>query len=289
MHTPMTRVALVVMLLSTSAAAALADAPSPLALPTLASDPTVLGVEIRPAQEPAREPSFAERTTNGLTTLAAVVSPYLPRVENAGVRYRPRSSGYRRGNDSYGVSQLHVGYFDPEGDLGERFLIGLRGGPMIDPNIQLGLGLDWAHKTEKSSSVTSTQEGPGGIPIVVRQDLARASTNLFPIMAFLQVSAKDDMPIVPYFGIGGGYQVMVLSAEDFTTGEEFDGTFGGWGWQAWGGAALPLSGRTRLTGELYVNGAELSRDVEDPFTGADIRESIDADGMGLRIGLAWGF
>jgi len=198
-------------LLSFAAPAASAEEPSRLALTTVAADPGLLGVDIRPAQDP----TFAERAANGLTTLAAVVSPYLPRVENAGVRYRPRESRYRRGSDSYGVSQLHVGFFDPEGDLGERFLVGLRGGPMIDPNIQLGLGVDWVHKTEKASSVTSTQEGPGGIPIEVRQDLARASTNLFPIMAFIQVSAKDDMPVIPYFGLGGGYQVMVLSAEDF--------------------------------------------------------------------------
>ena len=280
-----TRAALAALMIAVSAASAHADEPSRLALPSAAvADPLDLAVAVSPGHS-----SAGTRIVDALGTLAAVVSPQLPRVENAGVRYRPRSSRSRRPADSYGVSQLHAGFFDPDGDLGERFLVGVRGGPMIDPNIQLGLGLDWIHKTEKTSSVTSTQEGPGGVPIQVRQDLARASTNMFPIMAFIQVSGKDDMAVIPFFGVGAGYEVMVLSAEDFQTGEQFDGTFGGWGWQVWGGAALPLSGRTRLSAELYVNGADLSRDVRDEFTGYDIRESVSGDGAGLRVGMSWGF
>lgn len=263
---------------------ALAEPPSRLALESPAIvEPLVLAAAITSAG------GSGVVAAPAAPSLSAVLTPAMPAVENAGVRYRPRSSYSRRAPDSYGVSQLHVGFYDPDGDLGERFLIGLRGGPMIDPNIQLGLGLDWIHKTEKTSSVTSTQEGPGGVPIEVRQDLARASTDFFPIMAFLQVSAKDDLPVVPFFGIGAGYQVMVLSAEDYQTGEEFDGTFGGWGWQVWGGAALPLSGRTRLSGELFLNGADLSRDVRDGFSGAERRESINGDGAGMRVGLSWGF
>jgi hypothetical protein len=221
-----------------------------------------------------------------MTALPALT---VPAPELLGVRYRPRAAASRRAPDSYGVSQVHIGNYDPEGDAGQRFLVGLRGGPMIDPKIQLGLGLDWAHKSENISSVTSTQLGPGGTPIQVRRDVARASTHLVPIMAFLQVNLVDDSPVIPYFGLAGGYQVLVLSAEDFTTGEDYDGTFGGWGWQAWAGAALPLSGRTRLTGEVYVNSAEVSRDVSDVLSGFDYRESVDVDGAGLRLGLAWGF
>lgn len=151
------------------------------------------------------------------------------------------------------------------------------------------MGVDWAHKTEKTSSVTHNSTGPNGEQIVVKQDLASASSNLFPVMGFVQVSADDDMGVVPYFGAAAGYEVLGLSAEDFTTHTSYDGTFGGWGWQLWGGAALPLSGRTRVTGELYVNGGELSRDVTDELAGTSYRESVNVDGMGLRMGIAWGF
>lgn len=211
-----------------------------------------------------------------------------PAVELNGVHYRPRRRFSER-VDASSVSQLHAGFYDPDGSRGEQFLIGVRGGPKLDSHVQLGLGVDWIHKTEKTTSVTSSQSGPGGTPIEVRQDLARASSHLFPVMAFVQLSADDNLPVVPFFGAGAGYQVLLLSAEDFTSGAEYDGTFGGWGWQVWGGAALPLSGRTRLTGEIFVNGGELTRDVKDLFLGSSYRETVDVDGAGMRFGLAWGF
>jgi hypothetical protein len=213
----------------------------------------------------------------------------VPEVQMAGVHYRPRRSGLARGADAASVSQIHLGFFDPDGDPSRRFLMGIRGGPMVDSRVQLGVGVDWAHQNDNVSSVSSTTIGPGGTPITVKRDLARASSNLFPIMGFVQVSAPDNMSVVPYFGAGAGYELMNLSADDFQTGESFDATYGGWGWQVWGGVALPLSGRTRLTGEIFVNGAELGRDVDDSLTGLTYRETVKADGMGARFGLAWGF
>src|SRR5262249_1569650 len=97
-----------------------------------------------------------------------------------------------------------------------------------------------------------------------------------------------DLPVVPYFGIGGGYEVLFLNAKDFQTGEKFDGTFGGWGWEAWGGAALPLSGNTRLAAEVFTNTASVERDVDDP-SGATFHEVVDLDGVGMRFGVNWGF
>lgn len=221
--------------------------------------------------------------------VAVVHVPAVPEVSVAGVHYRPRRSGSARRVDASSVSQIHLGFFDPDGDPARRFLVGIRGGPMLDAHIQLGVGLDWAHDADNTSSVSSTTIGPGGTPITVQREIARASTDLFPIMGFIQVSAQDNMSVVPYFGASAGYQILNLSADDYESGRSFDATYGGWGWQLWGGAALPLSGRTRLTGEVFVNGAELSRDVDDPFYGASYREKVKADGMGARFGLAWGF
>lgn len=220
-------------------------------------------------------------------SLAAVTTVSAPDVQLLGTHYRARGSRSTVGSSS--VSQIHLGYYDPDGDASKRFLLGIRGGPMIDDHIQLGVGVDWAHKNEKTSSVSHSEIGPGGTPIEVRTDLSSASYNFFPLMAFVQISADDDLGVVPYFGAAAGYEVLSLSAENFQTGDTYDGTFGGWGWQLWGGAALPLSGRTRVTGELYVNGGELNRDVDNVLTGGTYRETVSADGMGLRLGLAWGF
>lgn len=223
-------------------------------------------------------------------TLALSETPAPAPVEFAGVFYRPRSRGrFRHQPESAGVSQVHAGFFDPDGKQDARFDVGIRGGPMIDENLQLGLGVDWIHKSENISTVTRTQNGPGGVPIDVTQNIARASVNMFPIMAFMQFSAPSNLPIVPYAGGGGGYQVLALSGDDFTTGQSFEGTFSGWGWQAWAGAGVPLGGRTRLTGEVYVNGAQLGRDVTNDATGFKEHETVSGDGMGARFGVAWGF
>lgn len=221
--------------------------------------------------------------------VAIVHSSAVPEVSMAGVHYRPRRSGYASRGGSASASQLHLGFYDPDGDPSRKFLVGMRGGPMVDSNVQLGVGLDWAHDSDRTTSVSSTTPGPGGTPIIVQRELARASSDFFPLMAFLQVSADDDLSIMPYFGIAGGYQFLNLSADDFETGESYDATFGGWGWQLWGGLAMPLSGRTRLTGEIFWNGAELGRDVDDDLFGGSYRETVDADGAGARFGLAWGF
>lgn len=250
-----------------------------------------LGADFVPADQPASVAVSGGENAHGPSVLQSAVD-WLPKPRVYDVRYQPRRSrdrGWGRRSYSESVTQFHAGFFDPEGDLNSRFLAGLRVGPMVDPHVQIGLGADWAHEGDNTSSVTRRTIGPGGTPIEVRQDLARASSDFIPIAAFLQISADDNMPVVPFFGVSAGYQVLVLSADDFTTGQSFDGTFGGWGWQAWGGGAIPLSGRTRVTGEIFVNGAELSRDVDDFTTGQTIRESVDANGMGMRFGLSWGF
>ncbi len=222
--------------------------------------------------------------------LSVVQTGALPSLEFAGVHYRPRRShDWGRNADATSVSQIHLGFFDPNGDPSRQFLVGIRGGPMLDQHLQLGVGVDWAHKTENTTSVQHSSTGPNGLPITVKTDLARASTNFFPIMAFVQYSADENMSVIPYFGAAGGYQIMNLSADNFQTNASFDATYGGWGWQIWGGAGIPLSGRTRLNGEVYVNGGEMGRDVTDDFTGQSYRETVSADGAGLRVGLAWGF
>src|SRR5436190_2050462 len=80
----------------------------------------------------------------------------------------------------------------------------------------------------------STVPLPGGGSSERRLELARSSSNLFPMMAFLQLTPGDAGGVMPYFGVGGGYNVMFLSADDFQTGNNFSATYGGWGWQAWG-------------------------------------------------------
>ena len=238
----------------------------------------------------------AEARASGFTTSAGILDRGAalaawcpPRLES--IRYRPRIRERHSdsGSQSRGFSQLHAGFFDPDGDPPSGVVFGARGGTSIDEHLQLGLGLDWNHRSDRTARVVREVPLPGGGTAQRDSLLARSSTNLFPVMAFLQVSPSADLPFTPYFGVGGGYQVLFLSAEDFRTGESFDATYGGWGWQVWGGAAMPLSGRTRLSAEVFLNQAELERNVDDPAGGASLREVVPMDGVGMRFGLSWGF
>jgi hypothetical protein len=187
------------------------------------------------------------------------------------------------------VSQVNLGYFVPEGGLGTRFDLGVRGGPVIANTLQLGVAADWMYRTETISQPITSSIGPGGVPITQTQKLARATVNMFPIMAFAQLHVLDFIGLKPYIGGAAGYQVLLLSGDDFTTGQSFDGTFGGWGWQAWAGGSLPLGGSARLTGEAFYNDASLGRDTSDQNTGESIHETVNGEGRGLRFGVAWGF
>jgi hypothetical protein len=38
-----------------------------------------------------------------------------------------------------------------------------------------------------------------------------------------------------------------------------------------------------------MNSSQLGRHVLDPVTGFEVRETVNGDGGGMRVGLAWGF
>ena len=238
----------------------------------------------------AVEESAVSLPTRDEESFAFATAP--PRLES--VRYRPRRGHrsydrYDRGPRAATFSQLHVGFFDPEGTPESGFVGGFRVGVAADPHIQVGLDIDWHHRGDRETQVISEGPGPGGTTIITRREFARSSSDLVPVLGFIQVAGDAGMPVIPYFGLGGGYEVLFLSAENFQTGEDFEGTFGGFGWQAWGGIALPLSGRSRANAEVFINDGEVARDVEDFATGETFRETVDVGGIGMRFGLQWGF
>lgn len=205
------------------------------------------------------------------------------------IRHRPRSRGARsRATAVESPAQFHLGFLDPEGGGSGSFVAGMRGGPQLDPHIQIGGAFDWVHRSEDETVVAGDPYRQGNSVITPTRVLSRASSNLFPFHLFMQVSGDGDLPVIPFGGISGGYQLLLLSADDFATQTSYDATFGGWGWQAWLGAAIPLSGRSRISGEVYVNQGNPEREVHD-LNGFAFRERVNVDGGGMRFGLQWGF
>jgi len=271
--------------------------PSGLALPRVTLE-SALSLAASPAGERVVS-APGEPLEAGPTFLGEIPVP--TGVETSMVTYRPRpgttahvpapapAQSSSSSTDVHSVSQVNLGYFVPDGGLGTRFDLGVRGGPVIANALQLGVAADWMYRTETISQPISSGTGPGGVPITQTEQLSRATVNMFPIMAFAQLNLFDFIGLKPYIGGAAGYQVLLLSGEDFTTGKSFDGTFGGWGWQAWAGGSLPLGARARLTGEAFYNDASTARDTANPATGETIHETVDATGKGLRFGVAWGF
>ena len=258
--------------------------PSPLAL-----DPFDLG---RAARAPVTQALEVVHTVPQLLLAQQGYPnlPSLPVIEAAPVEYKPRTqSTYHDENSRPIVTQMHGGYFNADKDETAPFVVGVRGGPMVDQRLQVGLGIDWLHQTKNISNVLSTSTGPIGVPISTKQDSARALVNLVPIQAFAQISGWGLLGLVPYVGASGGYQVLVLSSDNFITGQSFEATFGGWGYQVWAGAGMPLGKRSRFIGEVFINRAELGHDVTDPNNGESARQTVNMNGVGVRFGLAWGY
>jgi hypothetical protein len=181
--------------------------------------------------------------------------------------------------------QIHGGVFAREQNGPRSYVVGLRGGPAIDEHLQIGVGVDWFHRSENEREVVA-ETVQVSRPIQTTRVLSQASSDQIPILVFLQVSAGKGL--VPYAGIAGQYQFLLLSATDFATGADYNATFGGWGWQAWGGLGIGF-GRSRLFGEVFVNSGDVERDVSDPGSSITTRETVNAEGGGARFGLSWGF
>src|SRR5439155_17963482 len=147
------------------------------------------------------------------------------------IHYRPRRhfrdpDDYDRGGHSRstGFYQLHGGFIDPDGSHTSNALGGFRAGANMD-QVQLGVGADWSHRSDRTSEVVTEVPLPGGGTAERRRELASSSSNLVPMMAVLQFTPGYGNGARPYIGVGGGYEVLFLSAEDFTTGDEFKATY----------------------------------------------------------------
>ena len=231
-------------------------------------------------------PAFAPLALNTLTNLGEAP------ITLATVSYRPRSMRsehphYESPPGFGSQTQIHGGVFNPSTGTGQGFTLGLRGGPNLAPHLQLGIAMDWEHRSSESGNVVGSSAGPGGTVVVTRQ-IVSSSENTFPLMAYLQISGSEKRVLVPYAGIGGGYEIVTLSATDYLTSTAFNATYGGWGWQSWAGLRVPFSPHSGLLAEVYTNQATAYRDVYDPFYNMTLRESVGLDGVGFRGGVSWG-
>jgi len=179
-----------------------------------------------------------------------------------------------------GVVHLHGGVFAPISANQTGPTIGARLGFNAGTHLVVGVLGDWSFQS-KSLTQPAGSPLPGLSPKIV---LARVDAHLVPAMAFLQVKLTDKFPIVPYAGVAAGYEWLVFDGTDYRTNATSSVTYANWAWGGYGGVGLKLSDKLRLDSELFYNGGALTRDVTDQ-NGVTWKESVDVNGVGLRVGL----
>ena len=179
-----------------------------------------------------------------------------------------------------GTIHFHGGLFAPLNGHATSATFGTRLGFNMGSHMLIGGMADWAFNS-KSLTQPVDSDLPGIKPRVIQ---ATVDAQLIPAMAFIQVKLTDKFPIVPYAGIAGGYEWFILRATDYRSGASANRTYDNWAWQSYGGVGLRLSQGLRLDGELFYNGAMLTRKVDDP-SGIVLNEGVDLRGVGARVGV----
>ena len=175
--------------------------------------------------------------------------------------------------------QLHGGLFSIVDAQSTSPMVGMRYGKHFGSHLQGGVLTGWTMKRKKVDepvNATSTVD-----PRVV---VGQTEASLVPVMAFLQMNFTESARLVPFVGIGAGYERLVINNRDDRTGLTSSATYDNLAWEGFGGVGLRLTSKVRLNGELFYNGGALERGVVDA-DGHAWREAVFVNGVGLRAGL----
>lgn len=236
------------------------------------------GDSVSSIPSPSPSPSPAPATSAPRVTSAPATSA--PRVTSAPATspQRMTSAAVQTKRRAYSL-HLHGGLFAPIDVNAPSPTVGLRFGRLLGQHLQGGVLTGW---TFRRKNLEQPVDGlPGLKPHLV---LARLDGHLVPLMAFLQVNVTEKRFLVPYVGIAAGYEWISLVANDYRTLQETKSSYANWAWESWGGFGMRLDPKLRVDVELFYNGAKLERDVLDP-SGLNLREAVDMNGVGARVGL----
>ena len=177
------------------------------------------------------------------------------------------------------VLHLHGGLFTPIDVNLPSPTLGMRLGRQVGSHLKAGVLTGW---TLERKTIEQESGGIGGIqPHII---LAQAEAHLVPVMGYLQVNLTEKHWLVPYGGIGFGYEWLILEAKDYVDGTVANATYSNWAFEGWAGVGIRLGQSLRLDSEVYYNGGALERDVVDPNDKV-WREVVDVNGVGARVGL----
>jgi len=207
------------------------------------------------------------------------------------IRRRRPGSYYR---DDYGshrpsyFANLGVGSFDPSSQPGRGFYFNGAVGSEMNDAMDLGLSVQWYHRSTGGSQVISEFEDPAGNTGQRVIETSDVTTDLIPVMGFLRVRIPVTGAVQPYVGAGIGWEWLTVDGTDdqgFAFSDDYDGV----GAQFFGGANFAVAPNASLYGEAIYNASTVSAEFYDSFYGGTVRDEIDMDGLGLHAGLRFRF
>ncbi len=184
------------------------------------------------------------------------------------------------------IFQVHGGFSEHNEQTERGFLAGARLGFVPEPHVQLGVTADWIYRVQRNTASIPGEPIPGGGTTTRVEELSHVTAQRIPVQAYIEFTLAPSLGLSPHAGVGGGWHMLFLDAED-NTGAKFDAMYDGWGWQAWGGLTLRFGPSLRLIGEVFRTEANLGRTVEDE-NGTRYHEIADGDDIGARFGLRFG-
>jgi hypothetical protein len=176
---------------------------------------------------------------------------------------------------------LHLdgGLFAPLNGGSASPTVGIRLSKLVGGHLQAGVLSGWTFERKDKTQDVGTLPGPQ--PKIV---LARVDAYLIPLMGYLRVNFTEKHWLVPYVGVGAGYEWLQIQATDYQAQTTASASYSNWAWEGWAGLGIRLGQDLRVNGEAYYNGASLERDVVDQ-SGQAYKEVVNMDGVGARVGL----
>lgn len=228
-------------------------------------------------------------TGNGSPVLASSYSSSSERpIYRRHPRYRDRyRDNYENSYNPTYFGSLGAGGFDPDKQPGNGLLVNGELGSEVGDALDLGVRVNWYHRSSGQSSVVSTYTDPAGNVGQRVVETASVETNLVPAMAILRVRFPVASEFQPYVGGGIGWEWLTVSGTD-TNGFDFQDDYDGFGGQVFAGLNVGVSPNMDLYGEGLWNKSTVSARFFDPVLG-DIKDEIDMDGLGLHGGLRFKF
>jgi hypothetical protein len=196
--------------------------------------------------------------------------------------YEPYNPGPPRS-----FATLGGGLFEPSNQPGNGMFLTGTLGTEVAPAVDLGVALEWYHRSTNGGSYNSSYTDPAGNTVNTVVETNQVQTDLLPLMGFFRLKVPN-AGIQPYIGAGAGWEWMTVDGID-NQGFPFHNDYNGFGAQFFGGMNIKLGSGVALYGEALYNLSTVAANYFDPAYNVNVRDEIDMDGIAGHGGLRFRF